>query len=423
LEKFDFIICGTGCSGLLMAHALNRSSILSGKRVLLIDNRVNPCQDNTFGFWYRGENEFDSIVVNNWNKLMIANQSISIPIKLQEYRYNMINGSVLFQSIIKKLSNNPNIVFDRATVNSIYEYNEEAIVETENNKYPGNFIFNSTPPDYTKISLHPEYLTLWQHFNGWEITTENVSFDTDTATFMDFRIEQGPNMRFAYVLPVSGNRALIEIIAFDIHPGDTLSFDELLKNYISQTLKIDCYTINYTESGMIPMTEYPFKRREDQHIFNIGLRGGMVSMATGYGFTRIQKEINQMVSNLEKYGNPIVIKSIWRKRFRLYDNTLLDVLSKNRLKGNILFADFFRKNNPERILRFLDEETNLIEELVIFSKVNISIFLKATASTLIRALRRKLRAILKFNKQKSSNLRSTKQEISNIYKRPTVKAV
>jgi len=421
LEKFDFIICGTGCSGLLLAHYINLSPGLSGKKVLLIDNRVSPCQGHTFGFWDKGENEFDPIVTAKWNKLLVANHSAYIPLTLKNYTYKMIKGPDLYQTIKNKLECNPNFIFINDTVKTVSELKDEAIVVTNKNSYLGNYLFNSTTPDYKKIDKNKEYITLWQHFKAWEITTPFDSFDVSMVTFMDFRVEQGNSTRFGYVLPISENKALVEVIAFDNNLSDTGSFDILLRDYIANILKIDNYEINYTESGIIPMTEYPFQRKENSHLINIGLRGGMVSSATGYGFSRMQKEIKQIVAGLEKHERPVAKDKLWLRRFRLYNNTLLDVLFKKRLTGNLLFTNFFRKNNPERIFRFLNGSTTLFEELSIFYTVNISAFIKAIIFTLIRSLKRNFKSLWRIKKTTILFSKLFKSEPSKLDIVPTAK--
>jgi lycopene beta-cyclase len=388
LEKFDYIICGFGCAGLLLANSIAKSAILADKKVLLLDIQNSTCTGHTFGFWDNGKNELDSAIACSWDKLLVANHESSIHIKLGRYRYNMIKGIDLYQKIKSGLSGNPYFQFVQARVQSVCESDGGAIVKTNAGNYYGNYVFNSIAPDYIEIGKRSEYISLWQHFKGWEITVTENRFDTSVATFMDFRVEQGPETRFGYVLPISPVKAFVEIIIFDKNIEANKPLDGLLKNYIANVLKITDYKIEYMESGIIPMTEYPFASGRDAHILNIGLPGGMVNSSTGYGFISIQKGTKQIVADLEKFGKPIQRKNIWSKRFHLYNNTLLDVLSKKRLKSSTLFFDFFKKNNPEKVLRFLDGTTRLHEELTIFCTVNIPVFVLAIVSTLFRSLRR-----------------------------------
>ncbi|MEP6845553.1 MAG: hypothetical protein ABI861_06100 [Panacibacter sp.] len=56
---------------------------------------------------------------------------------------------------------------------------------------------------------------------------------------------------------------------------------------------------------------------------------------------------------------------------------MLNVLQHDKLGGDRIFADLFKKNPPQRVLRFLDNETNLSEELKLMSSVPMAVFLPA----------------------------------------------
>ncbi len=49
-----------------------------------------------------------------------------------------------------------------------------------------------------------------------------------------------------------------------------------------------------------------------------------------------------------------------------------------------IFADLFKKNPPHRFLRFLDNETNFVEELKIMNSVSAKIFLPTAIHELFK---------------------------------------
>lgn len=60
-----------------------------------------------------------------------------------------------------------------------------------------------------------------------------------------------------------------------------------------------------------------------------------------------------------------------------YDSIMIDVLySKNEI-GSEIFKRMFKMNEPKLILKFLEEKTNIYEELKIMSTFPIKIFLKS----------------------------------------------
>ena len=65
------------------------------------------------------------------------------------------------------------------------------------------------------------------------------------------------------------------------------------------------------------------------------------------------------------------------KKFRLYDNIMLDVLHSDNKNGDLLFEKLYRNNSIARIFSFLDEETTFIEELKIMLSFPVGLFISA----------------------------------------------
>ena len=75
--------------------------------------------------------------------------------------------------------------------------------------------------------------------------------------------------------------------------------------------------------------------------------------------------------------NPLLTKSFFEKRFNLYDSILLNVLQNKKMSGDKIFAQLFKNNSVQSILKFLDNETSLKEELKIMNSVSLKTFLPA----------------------------------------------
>ena len=124
------------------------------------------------------------------------------------------------------------------------------------------------------------------------------------------------------------------------------------------------------------MTNFPFSRGEGK-IINMGTAGGQTKASSGFTFRFIQKHADAIINALENNKDPHVLNSLANRKFKLYDNTLLNVLHHKKLGGDKIFASLFKKNPPQRVLRFLDNETNLWEDLHILNSVPAHIFLPA----------------------------------------------
>jgi lycopene beta-cyclase len=191
---------------------------------------------------------------------------------------------------------------------------------------------------------------------------------------MDFRVDQSNGTTFVYVMPFAANRALVEYTLFTKDLLKQEQYDIGLRNYLSQYLQTDKFTITEEEFGVIPMTNYRFPV-SNGHIINIGTAGGQTKPSSGYTFRFIQKHSAAIVQQLIKRQSPV--SSTGPGRFRFYDSTLLNILQHNKLPGHEIFTTLFKKNKPQHVLRFLDNESSLMDELKIISSLPTLPFLKA----------------------------------------------
>ena len=117
------------------------------------------------------------------------------------------------------------------------------------------------------------------------------------------------------------------------------------------------------------------------HGWQIGVAGGQTKASSGYTFQFIQKQSNQITDYLIK-GKSLDSLPATPKRFRFYDNTLLHILYHEKLPGDEIFTQLFKKNKPQQVLRFLDNESSLKDELKIISTLPAWPFLKAAIKQL-----------------------------------------
>jgi lycopene beta-cyclase len=122
------------------------------------------------------------------------------------------------------------------------------------------------------------------------------------------------------------------------------------------------------------MTNNQFKK-SDGRIINIGTAGNQTKASSGFTFSFIQKQSDAIVNALIKNKLPQLSLSFFKRRFNLYDSILLNVLYKKKMDADEIFAHLFKKNPPQRVLKFLDNETNFIEEFKIMNSVPTHIFL------------------------------------------------
>ncbi|MNF94112.1 Lycopene cyclase protein [compost metagenome] len=135
------------------------------------------------------------------------------------------------------------------------------------------------------------------------------------------------------------------------------------------------------EQGSIPMTCYPFWKKNTKRVLNIGTVGGWTKASTGYTFRNSDKKSSELVeflhSSPETSGSLKMTTFHKKNRFWFYDLLLLDILHRHNELGSAIFSSLFRKGNPKLIFKFLDEETNLFEDLKVILKCPKIPFIKA----------------------------------------------
>ena len=256
-----------------------------------------------------------------------------------------------------------------------------ATVELETKSFTADYIFNSILFEQPKVPKGKYYLR--QHFKGWVIETKEPHFDPALATFMDFRVSQKHGTTFIYLMPTSSTSALVEYTLFTESLLEKEEYETALREYISSYLHITDYTIIHEEFGVIPMTNMQFPSQEGRVIYT-GIAGGQAKGSSGYVFQFIQKRATQIIESLVT-GKQLSLPVTWTdKKFHLYDSVLLNVLHNRKMNGDEIFSRIFQKNPPRRVLRFLDNESNLREDLQIMRSVPSGIFLPAALQELIR---------------------------------------
>ncbi len=375
---FDYIIIGNGLAGLQLALKMNSDTFFSDKRIGLIDASKKNENDKTWSFWEKGPSKWDNICYKSWQKASVITSRNKINLQLSPYAYKTIKSLDFYNHAKQALDKNDNFNFIIEHVN-IVDDNTLVSITTNKNKYTANHVFDSRiPKTFKKESLNN--ISIIQHFKGWVIKTDANSFDEKTITMMDYRLKDGSQTSFTYVLPYSETEALVEFTYFTSAVVNEAVYDDYLKNYIKTFLKIERYTILETEKGQIPMTSFTFEKFNTKNVTKIGTGGGWVKASTGYSFKNTEKKITRIIKNIKAHKLPS--QNLFKTRFKFYDKVFLKVLKDENEKGEWIFEQFYNKNSIQTMFRFLDEESTIFEELKIMGSLFSWSFIKAFFKTL-----------------------------------------
>ena len=92
IKKFDYIICGGGASGLLLASKLISDTFFSNKNILLIEKDSKNLNDRTWCFWEKGVGELDHIVSKKWESAIFKAKNFRTSFSTNPYTYKLIRG-------------------------------------------------------------------------------------------------------------------------------------------------------------------------------------------------------------------------------------------------------------------------------------------------------------------------------------------
>lgn len=381
---YHYIITGAGCAGLSLLMRMMEEPFFADKRILVIDRSPKKQNDRTWCFWEKEAGLFEPVVCHQWQKVQFLSPAFSATLDLAPYTYKMIRGIDFYQFVIHKASRSASIEFRYEEVLELTNRGNQAAVVLPSGTVTADFIFNSIQfiQEQVRLLANKKYYHFLQHFKGWVIETNKPCFDASVARMMDFRISQQNGTGFMYVMPTSSTTALVEYTLFteSLLPKET--YEAALVAYIANYLSISDYTVVHEEFGVIPMTNKKFEL-QNERIVNIGVAGGQVKGSSGYAFQFIQKRAAAIVMALMKGEKDFRSVSFQQKKGEFYDSVLLNVLHHKKMPGDKIFTAIFRKNKPGRVLRFLDNESTVLEDLGIMASVPTIIFLPAALQELL----------------------------------------
>ena len=352
MKEFDYIIIGGGCSGLSLAYELEIYKKLENKTLAIVEPRKEYKRDKTWSFWKVTNHNFDDCVKKSWNNFSIKTSNKSKDIKCDNFPYQSIDSELFYKKVNYRLKQNKNISF----------YKDIKEINTNN-----SFIFNSVP------LFKNAQNNIWQHFHGVEIETQDSFFDDNIINLMDFDCDQRNNVHFFYTLPFKKNKALIETTWLSkLNDNSIKDYDDQIKDYINNKLGLNNYKVTYSEEGSIPMF-YPSNYREKNKI-NIGTAGGMTRLSTGYTFLNIQAQSKYIRENIENIEKTNIFEI--GKKYKFLDKIFLRVLEAHPKKMPDIFFGMFSASTS-KVIRFLSNKSNILDDLSIILKMPKWIFIKA----------------------------------------------
>ena len=348
---------------------MQKKKLLSNKSILIIDPDLKKENDKTFCFWAAETDQifkdYESIFSNQWENIQINDFDIQ---NISPLKYCHISSKDLYD-FVRKLMKQNNIEFLQSNVKDIVPSGNGFNVNTSNNTFSTNWVFNSIPINLS--NLENQKFNISQSFIGFKIQLIDNEFNEDTYRMMDFRVDQQKATQFIYILPYDSKHALVELTRFGklvIEKKEAkIELDKYIKAHFGNYKTID------VEKGVIPMSSSLPQIKQYDRWINIGTRAGSVKPSTGYAFKNMYNHAVDICKNNQL--NKSVFKR--KKRFLFYDQLLLIILTYWSKKGKSIFETLFKVKSSNFVLHFLDEKTTIKEEIGMFMKLPLGVFLKA----------------------------------------------
>jgi lycopene beta-cyclase len=364
----DVIIVGAGVAGSrLLAHLL--ASPWRTRSILVIEREPADHRDHMLAFWTDRSSALDPLIEYRWRALRaVTADGTGRPVPLAAGCY-VATRRARVTAPVGELP--PGVTRLTGEVEAIVDEPEGAAVRVGDRWYRGAWVFDSRPP-----APGPASVRLVQRFTGWTVTSAELRLDPNVATLFDFRTAQSGGICFIYVLPLAGDRVLVE----HVHMGPTGATrdepDDALRTYLRDQLgqAEGTYTIIAREQGSSPLSDARHVRREGRRICTIGVRGGRLKPSSGYALTRIERDSAAIVRSLTRHGHPYRIpRNSWL--YGVFDAIFLWVLAREPARAPVIFAALMRRPGPT--LRFLDERGHVRDLLLLLVTLPTLVFLRA----------------------------------------------
>jgi lycopene beta-cyclase len=349
----DILIVGAGCAGLSLAvHLLDAGA--SDLEIVLLDRREVHVRDRTWCYWSGFAHPFQAAVRQSWHRWRILTSEGEVERGSRSVAYRCLPADSFYDLALERIARSPNVQLRRGvSVEGFREIDGGVAALTTHGEFTARQAFDSRPPDRGPV---PAGEIHWlQHFVGLEVEADRAVFDRSVATLMDFRVMEGEDIRFMYVLPLDERTALVEDTFFGGEPRPEEEYVDSINRYLAERLGVNNWRELHRERGAIPMSTVPPPPPATTQVTNIGVRAGFGRPATGYAFLAIQRHSRRLATYAARAGvdRPMPRGRPYPRATAFLDRVFLTYLEREPDAAPEMFRRMFEGVSPERMARFL----------------------------------------------------------------------
>ena len=163
---YDYIICGGGIAGLLLASKFSNDSYYNNKSILILDPDYPKVKnDRTLCFWDKKKSVWDYLLTSSWENVIFKNGLDEKSLNLNPLNYKMLSSVSFYNYTNSIIKNNTNIKVLNDKVLNFKDCKSHCLVETNKKTYKSSKVFNSIL-DWNSIKNDQKFPLLIQHFEG-----------------------------------------------------------------------------------------------------------------------------------------------------------------------------------------------------------------------------------------------------------------
>ena len=388
-KQWDIVIVGGGLSGLALAAELAAPEFQE-LSVLVLEKRLAYQRDRTWSYWAPTSGEqhrYSSLERASWGQWAVSLADRTCVHASLKHRYATIDADAFYTEAMHRIASTKHVQLRLAEgVVSVDESNDKAdttITTERGDSFQGRWVFDARPPTRVMPS------TLVQQFVGWEVETEQDTFDDRSVQLMAFEPHTN-GIHFWYVLPYSARSALVE--STWISPASWQpDFNQELLPYLSTYLRGQSYNILYKEHGVLPLDTA--KPVHTSSVIPLGRGGGTLRLSTGYAFLDTVEHAKILADALRKSlkeGDIEKAKLNWQPQAfarpvadRWMDAVFLNVLSQDWLRAPQYFMQMFESVGADGVVAFLSGQASISERLAIMRALPVVPFASAAIKRIL----------------------------------------
>ncbi len=392
----DVLILGAGCAGTRLAAHLE--SLSYNGRVALIDVRADFSASARWCSWSAPglpplAPDLAALVSHRWHAWQARDAARTALCQNAETFYYQIDAPSFFAHFHARWRD-PNGATTLHLGERVVQISEEetgvSVRAASGQTWRAPVVFDARHAGSGALGKldAPGHLRLHQDFVGWIVESARPIFDPSCAVLMDFCVPQpgaGEGLAFAYVLPFSPTRALVESTHFGAAPLSVAAHEAALRAYLRARLGADPYRIVARERGDLPMASAVLPERLGQRTWAIGVAGGAARAASGYAFARIEAQTARLARAivrgdlLDGGGEARGAEKRARLKSAALDATFLEIIAHQPELARRCFVELFARVPPPVLARFLSECSSPADDARVIAALPKLPFCAATA--------------------------------------------